>query len=345
MKASSSTLKLLWTVVLAATTITSVACFSTTTPTKPTVVVYGIGQSSELTLLTSKMAAKEGWKSYCICSTDKEYACRNLMYGEEYAKAGKDDDFPTKAKPIHDGSSIQCALQEATAIVFVGHDQPIDTSAISMLVETAMEKEEEDDDDAAEFQPLSKVVYLSTMGVTKKGGGGFFGGGGGGDPKIQQSETFLRDMISKTDGNVDLSIVRAGSLKGGGPGPNHQSDDHVEGIDDWGLSVRYYNTLINGVEARVTMAHDKYTLGIGDGAITKGDTIEMPNKIKVMSTKTSTFDPLPYETNRIVAASAIMACITGDKKGKDDVLEFSISGASGNQPPTLEEWNTVLQDL
>ena len=367
---------------------------STASKTDKTVVVYGIGQCPELTLLTSKLLCKEKFKTYCICNSDKVYASNNLMYGEEYAKmvkegegtsnnlkdGGGDDDAVNRVKLIYDGTSIQTALQQATSIVFVGHTTPIDISAMSMLLETAIEKESEEEDENEDvsktkavelFQPLSKIVYVSTMGVTNRGKGGiggFFGGGGSGggaNAEILKSESYLRDLVAKNK-DMDLTIIRAGQLKGGGPGPNHRNPEHIQGVDDWGLSKRYYNSILNGVEARVTMAHDKYTLGLkssmskegkdGDGssitntAVTKGDTITMPNSFQLMQTKTSTFDPLPYESNRIVVATGIVACLTGgdfNKKKTNDnnVLEFSIGSASGKQPPTLDEWYDVLENL
>ena len=88
------------------------------TPSKPsTMVVFG-DQYKFLPLLIGKIAAKRGIKTYCICAADTEKNCRRLMYGEEYAKAGIDDD--DKAKPISSPDDMQCSLQQADCMLFVG---------------------------------------------------------------------------------------------------------------------------------------------------------------------------------------------------------------------------------
>ena len=70
-----------------------------------------------------------------------------------------------------------------------------------------------------------------------------------------------------------------------------------------------------------------------------GDTIEMPNLFQVMGTKSS-FDVFPYDTNRIVAAGGTVAATL-----KEGSIEFSVSTAKGNQPPTPEDWEDILASL
>jgi hypothetical protein len=279
-------------------------------------VVYG-PQSKELLLLTAKLAAREGIDTSLICASGTEIGCRRLMYGVEYADQEQDEDG--KAKPVSGGEAMQDALTNADSIIFIGYDNPIDEKAAKTLMNAAGDN-------------LEKVVLLSKMGVTQ-GGGGFFGGGGG-DAKLLQSETILRDLCRQRDNTIDLSIVRAGHiLKGGGPGK--------EG-NDFGLDKSYYNTLFDVVEASVTMAHDRYTLG---ALCTAGDTIETPNMIAKMGT-TPSFEPYPYDTNRIIATSAIVATILHDNiKNKGRPLEFSVGTEKGEAPPTREEWEEILSTL
>jgi hypothetical protein len=156
------------------------------------------------------------------------------------------------------------------------------------------------------------------MGVSKAKGG-FFGGG---DVKLLQSETTLRDICKAR--NLKFSIVRAGNLKGGGPG---------EDGNDFGLNKSYYNTLLDIVEASVTMAHDKYTLGLD---CRKGDTIDMPNMIAQMGTKSS-FEACDYETNRVVVAGGLVAAALYDAP-----VEVTVSAEKATTPPTLEAWNAAF---
>jgi len=292
-----------------------------------TSVVYG-PSAKELILLTSKIAAKEGQESFCICAPGQESKSRRLMYGPPPEKEGKDDDSnegdnnngdeetnnnnniqTNMATPISSGDDIQNALSKANTLILVCYDKPVEEKAVNTLLNAA-------------GSDLSKVVLLSKMGVTASGGGGFFGGGS----KLMDSEKAVRSLCQSK--NLDLSIIRAGQLKGGGPG---------EPFDlDYGLDKSYYYTLFELAEASCTMSHDRFTLGVD---CTKGDSIEMPNPLTLFGTKTS-FDAYPYDTNRINAA---MACVMASKHDKP--VEFSVGSAKAPEPPSKQEWEDILATM
>lgn len=257
-------------------------------------------------LLTAKLAAEQMEQVSFICESGAEESCRRFMYGDDYGKKGLDE--KGRAKPMSEAGDMESALGNTSSIIFATYDNPIEEKTVDTLLNTAGEN-------------LSKVVLLSKMGATKSRGG-FFGGG---DTSLLSSENNLRD-VCKTK-NIDFSIVRAGVFKGGGPG---------EAGNDFGLSQVYYNTLVDSVEASVTMAHDKYTLGTDCNL---GDTIEIPNMLTVMGTKSS-FEPYPYDTNRIVAAGGIVAAAL-----KEGSIEFSVGSAKAEKPPSAEEWQKILETL
>ena len=338
-----STLILSWLLVLIMGTTTWVTVNGLTAEvpsaaTKPsTLVVYG-DQYKYLPLIVSKIAAKRGIKTYCICGTGTEKNCRRLLYGEEYAKLEKVDD--DKVHPISSPDDMQVALQAADCMVLVGNEEPLDSKTMSTLVNIASEKDGATKDE--NFVPLSKIVLLSKMGATKKGGGGFFGGGGGGkDGAILQSETFLQDKAKEK--GLDLAIVRAGVVvKGGGPG---DADPETGLTHDFGLNRFVYTKFLDVVEATVAMAHDRYTLGADVTAGDKYATESAPNMLQIMGTKSS-FEEVPYETNRIVAAEAVVAALYQlyeNNQGKP--LDFSVSTKKGRAPPTPEEWSELLKNI
>ena len=149
------------------------------------------------------------------------------------------------------------------------------------------------------------------------------------------TENDLRDVCN--DQNLQLTIVRGGYiLKGGGPGKTSEWD--------FGLSKTYYDTLFDIMEASVTMSHDKFTLGV---KCTSGDTIEGPNLMQKMGTKSS-FDPQLYESNRINIGNAIVASILYDfdrDNNNKNFLDFSVSAEEGEVPPTQQEWEQTLNSL
>ncbi|MGK3746245.1 MAG: hypothetical protein ACI90V_013107 [Bacillariaceae sp.] len=216
---------------------------SNTRPARSTVVTYG-AQARELILLTSKLAAKDGYDSFCICAPGQEGKSRKLMYGIEEGddKAGDDDDDgddnskqqqQRRAEPISSADDIQNALTKANVLILVCYDNPIEEKSLNTLLNTAAAGNND--------QLLSKIVLISKMGVSSSsssGGGGFFGGGG--NSKLLDSENKIRSICKSK--NIDLSIVRAGpGLKGGGPGEPNEND--------YGLNKAYYNTLLDLSEA------------------------------------------------------------------------------------------------
>jgi len=311
---------LLGSILCLRTVVVGFSITSTSSPPCGNVVLYG-STARELLFLTAKLAARAGLETSYICAPGSEEVGRRLMYGDN---ANVDDDNDdgiedgrTKglARPISSGEDIMAALQATNSIIFLGYDQPIDESSYKTLLNSAGDK-------------LTKVVLMSKMGVSRaKGGGGFmFGGGGGGDAKLLQSETDLRNLCRTK--NLDFSIIRAGNLKGGGPG-----DDVGNGF---GLDGCYYNTLLDIVEASVTMAHDRYTLGL-DCRV--GDTIDMPNMFAQMGSKSS-FEACPYDTNRIVIAGGLVAAALYDKP-----VEVTVSAQKGQVPPTLDAWKEAFSIL
>jgi len=267
-------------------------------------VLYGPA-ARELLLLTSKVAAREGLDASFICAPGTEDNCRRLMYGSESMNI----DQPGHARPISSGEAIQESLQKANCLIFVGYDAPIDAKSYSTLLDTTS------------ADTLSKVVLLSKIGVTKAKSG-FFGGA---DAQLLESEQALRKICSSR--NLDLSIVRAGILKGGGAGD--------EG-NDFGLDRCYYNTLLDVREASVTMAHDKFTLGLD---CRMGDCVELPNMFTQMGSKSS-FEACAYEANRIVVAGGVVAAALHDQP-----IEFTVSAEKAREPPTMDDWRNALARL
>jgi hypothetical protein len=203
-----------------------------TTTNIRTVVTYG-PQARELILLTSKLAAKDGYDSFCICAPGQEGKSRKLMYGIEEGDDDGGDGDPKqqqqqRAEPISSPDDIQNALTKANVLILVCYDNPIEEKSLNTLLNTAA---------SGNNDQLSKIVLISKMGVSSSGGGGFFGGGG--NSKLLDSENKIRSICKSK--NIDLSIVRAGQVKGGGPGEPSEND--------YGLNKAYYNTLLDLSEA------------------------------------------------------------------------------------------------
>lgn len=289
---------------------------TTTAPPKST-VVYG-PQSRELLLLVAKLAARQDRPTHCICAPGTEDGCRRLMYGGDYADAGLDTEG--NAIPVSDPDAMGTALGNAASLVLVATDQPVDGATL----ETFLKYTNSD--------ILEKIVLMSKMGVTTSGsGGGFFGGG---DSALLKSEQELAKLAQ--DRNLDFSIVRSGLLKGGGPSVDKDvgTPIHV----DTALSKTYYNTILDVVDYKVTLAHDTFSLGADATSIVPGDPHTMPNLLSQLGNKAS-FDAGPTDTNRIVVAAAAVAALS------QPPLHISVGTAASQQLPTPSEWSELFESI
>ena len=200
-------------------------------------LTFGPG-SLELRLITAKLAARNGGDAALYAGPDEkaQKRWRSLMYGKEYGDA--DADAPGCARVMTTVEELGASLSAAEALVLVCDTAPLEQSALDTLFNNA-------GDD------LRRVVLISKMGVTRAKPAGPFGLGGG-DAAIAAGEAALRKVASARDG-LDLSIVRVGTLKGGGPGA-------AEG-GELGLSQLYYDGIVDLSTYMCTQSYDKFTNG------------------------------------------------------------------------------------
>ena len=92
---------------------------------------------------------------------------------------------------------------------------------------------------------LKRIVCLSKMGVTRASAGPL--GLGRGNVEQLEAENRLRSACASAE--IGLSIVRVGTLKGGGPG-------RAGNLVDLGLSRAYYDNVMDIETLRVTQAYD-----------------------------------------------------------------------------------------
>jgi hypothetical protein len=121
-------------------------------------------------------------------------------------------------------------LSGARALLLVNDAEPLPEGSCCTLLDNA--------------PAMERVVLLSRMGVTRAKPPGPFGLGGG-DDALLRVETEVRKQAAER--GLELSVVRVGALKGGGPGiggvaaaPKQEGDDEPPVID-MGLAKPYYD--------------------------------------------------------------------------------------------------------
>lgn len=265
--------------------------------------VFGPGPT-EMGLLIAKLAARAGIDTFYVSPADQVEGAKVLMYGEaKQAPEGEKNDVQVVAA----GADIGNALEATTCLTLNCYSETLQEQNLNTAFNACGSN-------------LSRIVMLSQMGATTSKVGGFMGllGGGAG----ANEELVKRACKAK---GVELSIVRAGALKGGGPG-------REENDLDLGLSKAYYNSLFELQQAMVTMAHDKFTLG---PHVVAGDV--KPSSGLQYTMNKSSFEPKSDESNRIVVAGAMVAAMQYDKP-----VDISVGCAKAEMPPTQQEWELIL---
>ena len=95
----------------------------------------------------------------------------------------------------------------------------------------------------------------------------------------------------------------------------------------WGSAANAHTPLL---------ADDKYTLG---AKCTAGDKFDMANPLARMAFA-GTFEPRDDEASRVTAGGAMIAALQHEA-----AVEFTLSAAKAEAPPTEGEWEALLSQL
>ena len=193
---------------------------------KPTsTLVYGPG-SVELRLIAAKLAARAGIEaSLYVDDEDGRQAtqCRIWLYGKEYAASGVD--VAGNAKILGTIDELGGTLATTSSLCLVCDSEPLVDGQFKTLLSNSPE--------------LQRIVLISKMGVTRAKSGPF---GLGGDAALLENEKTIRQLAAQR--GVDMSVVRVGILKGGGPGETQAEGEAVSGVEV-GLAKPYYDGLLD----------------------------------------------------------------------------------------------------
>jgi hypothetical protein len=271
------------------------------------IVVLGPG-SLDMRLLTAKLAAKSGFDTALFTGQGAQRLWWEQMYGEEYIAGER---IEGRASLLSGNDERGAALGAAEGLCIISDGAALPATALESVLEAS--------------PSCKKVVLMSKMGVTRAEAGPL----GLGKEAVEQKDAEDRMRAACSDADLDLSIVRVGTLKGGGPGAS------ADGTDV-GLARPYYDNIFDVDQLRMTTAHDRRTLG---AKCTRGDPFDLVNSLVRLSRKGS-FEPQDDETNRAVACAAAVAAMRHASG-----VEFSVSSAEGETIPTSGQWEAILNQL
>jgi len=273
-------------------------------------LVYGPGSgAAELKLLTAKaLTAAGGYAS--VFAGDNANVQRQWSRFLYDAADPEEVDAPGCVNVLSTLEELGECLAALDSLVLICNDAPLEDSVVSTLFNNIGDA-------------CARIVYVSRMGVTRAKPPGPFGLGGG-DAALLASETAVRAAAESR--GAELSVVRVGTLKGGGPGS-----------EALGLTKAYDDSIVDLSAYMTSQAYDKFTLG---GRLARGDPFDLANPI-VRAGRQGSFDPFDDETSRIVAARAIAHTLARHPSP----VEFSVSAAKGQEPPTEEDLARLFAEL
>ena len=282
----------------------------------PTPRVIVTGFSTEVNLCCAKIAAKAGCDAFTVVPNERDlWRSRALMYGRSFAD-GEETSKGKRASAVSGVDGIARALSTAEAAIVACDNvsgAPSDR-ALAALFDNAPK--------------LKHVAMLSTL-----------GGGLPNSPlakSLAPAEATIRRLAESDKKNIEVSIIRVGVLKGGGPGEMVTSGpDAGKSLSDFGLDKFYYNTLVDLSQATGTMAYDRFCVSAD---VLKGDPLAMPNPLIAAFTSGS-FEAKPTECSRSAAASALVAAIRRNKG-----QEFTLSAKAATELPSPAQWITMLDN-
>ena len=246
-------------------------------------------------------------------------------------------------------------LEDTTSLIILSPDKPLGPGAADTLLS------------ATSTPSLKSVILVTKLGCSNSKGG-IFGGNSG---KVKECEDSVRALVQGR--GVPMSVLRVGTLKGGGPGKvvdgevraregqmergcrqqqntkRHNSHPfysslrsspfvphrpQVEG-EELGLSKNFYDTQAQLEKFMMISGYDKFTLGC---SLIQGDPLKPANPI-VRQGRSISFDPYPDECSVITAAAAVVFLV-----GYEGGVDATISAEKGERAPTDEEFEEMFSN-
>lgn len=288
-------------------------------------------------LLTAKQAAIAGYDTYIFSAQDPEESLK-LLYGDNVACP--QGSIPLTIMDVRNTEDCEAVLASIEAVIIASDS---DVPVREKTVDTAVPEDEE------WTTNVKKIVFMSRNGGSGRPGSGqelgFLSQSAKGfsNPEVWAGgeyialyESLEKKIISKASRvGAEYTVVRAGTLKGGGPGAKTTADGSAYPHARLSLSESVYQTGPAGRNWRSLF--DTAVQGV---SLTPGDTAQGPG-IKAVIASTS-FEVQKGDTGRLAVATAMVQSLRQPNAANKD---FSIGTEYSRTPPTQEEWDDLFAVL
>ena len=298
------------------------------------VTVIGRGYIS---LLAAKLAALRGYQTVnFVCPPGEEETVKSLL-GDDPATS-----IPPNLKlvPAADTSALEeAAAQMSALIIAVDDTSTLDAGVVKYLLDADLAT------NCRRVVAMSRNLNNKNMGFLVKASKATANREVWDNSNKEEFEVFekaVQDACSKLN-DCEWTVVRAGTLKGGGCGQREMTDDDGNIIEGDGLeycpqylSKKFYELTKKDI-VTWNLLFDCAVRGV---KLSKGDVLPGPGG-KAVFTATSA-EVCDGDSSRAAVAEAMVRSLEREDCGN---VEFGVSTAAARVPPTEEDWAGLFEGV
>ena len=276
----------------------------------------GIVGRGFISVLTAKLAATAGYNTWMLNPPGQEETINSLIGDER-------DSLNLELIEATDSDRVDSRITETDAyIIAVDDDSTMDESVINYILNP----------DAA--TNVKRVVAMSRNLNGKNMGFFVTASKVSANREVwdnSNKDAFVKfeDVIKRQSAKVgaEHTIVRAGTLKGGGCGEEPTLDQY--------MSKQFYEMTKKDI-VTWQLLFDCSVRGVN---VQKGDVLPGPGA-KAVFTATGTDGGMPGDSSRCQIAEAMVQSLASEKTAN---VDFGVGTAEAREPPSSEEWQQIFE--
>lgn len=289
----------------------------------------GIVGKGYISYLTAKLASKAGYKTWMLYPPSELDTIKKLMQTAN-------EELPENLEflSIEDGELVQDKIKNTNALIFAADDPDngvVDSSIIQFMINEA----------TMSTKSLKRVCILSRN--LNGSGLGFFSKAAkatansevwSGDEKLikmyKKFENQINEAVKKEcSEETDVSVVRAGTLKGGACGDAAQDDYFPQYLSPYFYEVTKKDIIT------WQLLFDCNVRGV---KLFQGDSMQGPGGKAILTANSS--EACEGDSSRCAVAEALVRSMKLEKG-----VEFAVGTTEGRIPPTENEWEKMLVNI
>jgi len=306
---------------------------STVVPPSPDSTVGVVGRGF-VSVLSAKLAALMGYNVWLLMPPGQKDTIYDLINVDDENVFQNNNLELVEAT---DTDRLTKKLKETDAFLISSDDDIMNESVINYILDPKIVGTGTSSSTSSKEKAKVKRVVVMSRNLNGKGMGFFVKASKfSANKQVWDNNSNANNEYKKFEENIrrqtaavggDYTIVRAGTLKGGGCGEEPSLNQY--------LSKKFYELVQTDV-VNWQLLFDCVVRGV---KITKGDLNEGPG-INAVFTAIGTSGGLAGDSSRSAIAEAMVQSLASDKTAN---IDFGVSTVQSREPPTTDEWQTLFE--